>query len=83
VRNKPIRTMLEGIRNKPMVKYSGTREKAETATWEISPIYAQKIEETKRWSRDCIAKPVVAGFWQVINGSGRVVDADLRINTCG
>jgi hypothetical protein len=32
VRNKPIRTILEGIRNKLMIKYSGTREKVETAS---------------------------------------------------
>jgi hypothetical protein len=31
VRNKPIRTILDGIKDKLMVKYSGTRTKAESA----------------------------------------------------
>ena len=37
VRSKPIRTMLEGVRNKLMVKYSGTRVKAVVARWDITP----------------------------------------------
>ncbi|KAM0829400.1 hypothetical protein ACQ4PT_066876 [Festuca glaucescens] len=83
VRNKPIRTMLEGIRNKLMVKYSGTRDKAERARWEITPFYAEKLEEAKRWSRECSAKLAEEGLWQVTSGSGRVVAVDLRAKTCG
>src|SRR3954467_5800137 len=39
VRNKPIRTMLEGVRNKLMVKDSGTRVKAVASRWDITPFY--------------------------------------------
>jgi hypothetical protein len=47
VRNKPIRTMLDGIKDKLMVKYNGTRMKAETTRWEITPFYVEKLEEAK------------------------------------
>ena len=83
VRNKPIRTMLEGIRNKLMVKYSGTREKVETARWEITPFYTEKLEESKKWSRECSVKNCEIGLWQVTSRSGRVVAVDLRKHTCG
>ena len=83
VRNKPIRTMLEGIRNKLMVKYSGTREKVETARWEITPFYTEKLEESKKWSRECGVKNCEIGLWQVTSRSGRVVAVDLRKHTCG
>jgi hypothetical protein len=78
VRSKPIRTILEGIRNKLMVKYSGTRDKAEKARWEITPFYSEKLAEAKRWSRDCTAKLAEAGLWQVTSVSGRIVAVDLK-----
>ena len=56
VRGRPIRTMIEGIMNKLMVKYSGTREKVENCRWEITPFYTEKLEESKKWSRDCSVK---------------------------
>ena len=37
VRSKPIRTVLEGVRNKLILKYSGTRVKAVVARWDITP----------------------------------------------
>jgi hypothetical protein len=48
VRSKPIQTMLEGIKNKLMVKYSGTRVKADSTLWEITPFYSEKLEEAKK-----------------------------------
>jgi hypothetical protein len=48
VRNKPIRTMLDGIKDKLMVKYTRTRTKAESARWEITPYYHEKLEEAKK-----------------------------------
>jgi hypothetical protein len=52
VRNKPIRTMLDGIKDKLMVKYSAIREKEETTRWEITPFYSEKLEEAKKFSRE-------------------------------
>ena len=37
VRNKPIRTMLEGIRTKLMIKFQKIREKTETCSCHIPP----------------------------------------------
>jgi hypothetical protein len=48
--------MLDGIKDKLMVKYSGTRNKAETTRWEITPYYSEKLEEAKKYSRHCKAK---------------------------
>jgi hypothetical protein len=82
VRNKPIRTMLEGIRNKLMVKYSGTRDKAAKARWEITPFYSEKLAEARMWSRDCTAKVTEDGLWQVTSVSGRIVAVDLKKHSC-
>lgn len=82
VRNKPIRTMLEGIRDKLMVKYSGTRQKVEASRWEICPFYCEKLEESKRWSRECSAKLCEVGLWQVTSNSGRVLAVNLIKRTC-
>ena len=51
VKNKPIQTMIDGIKDKLMVKYSGTRAKIETTRWEITPFYSEKLEEAKKYSR--------------------------------
>ena len=83
VRCKPIWTMLEGIRNKLMVKYSGTRAKLQTTRWEITPFYTEKLEESKKWSRECNAKLSEVDLWQVTSRSGRIVAVDLKKNTCG
>jgi hypothetical protein len=82
VRNKPIRTMLDGIKDKLMVKYSGTRMKAETTRWEITPFYAEKLEEAKKHSRQCKAKNADVGLWQVSTSGPRVHAVDLRARTC-
>ncbi|KAK1650008.1 hypothetical protein QYE76_067813 [Lolium multiflorum] len=81
VRNKPIRTMLEGLRNKVMVKNSGTREKTERTRWEITPHYTEKLEEAKRWSRECNAKNCDVDLWQVSN-SKRNCAVNLKNHTC-
>jgi hypothetical protein len=81
VRNKPIRTMIEGIRNKLMVKYSGTRAKAEDTRWEITPHFTEKLEEAKKWSRVCTAKNCEVGLWQVTS-TRRNCAVDLRAHTC-
>jgi hypothetical protein len=83
VRNKPIRTMLDGIKDKLMVKYSGTRTKAESARWEITPYYHEKLEEAKKHSRHCKAKNADIGLWQVSTNGPGVHAVDLRARTCG
>nr|XP_020146808.2 uncharacterized protein LOC109732028 isoform X2 [Aegilops tauschii subsp. strangulata] len=60
VRGKPIKTMLEGIRTKLMVKFNTNRTKTETANWEICPTYAEMLEEAKynsRWCQSLMAGP--------------------------
>jgi hypothetical protein len=68
---------LKNRRNKFMVKYRGTRTKANTTRWEITPHYSEKLEEAKKYSRDCIAESCEVGLWKVTGGS-RVHAVDLR-----
>ena len=51
VREKPIKTMVDGIRTKLLVKFNANRTKTETAKWQICPTYAEKLEEAKHHSR--------------------------------
>ena len=51
VRNKPIRSCVDGFRTKLMVKYQAVREKTEKSKWEITPTYMEKLEESKKYSR--------------------------------
>ncbi|CAM0944733.1 unnamed protein product [Alopecurus aequalis] len=62
VRNKPIQTMIDGIKDKLMVKYSGTRQKAENTRWEITPFYSEQLEIAKKFSRECKAKNAEIGL---------------------
>ena len=73
VRNKPIQTMIDGIKDKLMVKYSQTRAKAEVTRWEITPFYSEKLEEAKKHSRECKAKNAEIGLWQVATKGTDVV----------
>ena len=83
VRNKPIRTMIDEIKDKLMVKYSKTRNKAETTRWEITPFFSEKLEEAKKFSRDCKAQNAEVGLWQVRTNGPAVHAVDLRARTCG
>ena len=83
VRNKPIRTMLDGIKDKLMMKYSKTREAAERTRWEITPHYSGKLEEAKMFSRECKARNAEIGLWQVSTSGTAVHAVDLRARTCG
>jgi len=83
VRGKPIRTMLDGIKDKLMVKYSKIRQKTKTTRWEITPFYAKKLEEAKKHSRECKAKNADIGLWQVSTKGTDVHAVDLRARTCG
>jgi hypothetical protein len=64
-----------------MVKYGGTRAKAENTTWEITPHFIEKLEDAKKWSRVCAAKKCEVGLWQV-SITRRNYAVDLRAHTC-
>nr|XP_040251478.1 uncharacterized protein LOC120968635 [Aegilops tauschii subsp. strangulata] len=49
VRNKPIRSCVDGFRTKLMVKYQAVKEKTEKSKWEITPTYMEKLEESKKY----------------------------------
>ncbi|CAM0877694.1 unnamed protein product [Alopecurus aequalis] len=83
VRNKPVQTMIDGIKDKLMVKYSATREKAAITRWEITPFYAEKLEEAKKFARHCQAKNAELGLWQVSTSGPGKHAVDLRARTCG
>ena len=66
-----------------MVKYSGTRQKVEKSRWEITPHYAEKLVEAKKFARDCKAKNAEIGLWQVSTSGPGKHAVDLRARTCG
>ena len=82
VRAKPIRTMVDGIRTKLLVKFNANRTKTETAKWQICPTYAEKLEEAKHHSRFCQSIKAGPDLFQVT--SGESTDAvNLLLHTCG
>jgi hypothetical protein len=82
VRGKPIRTMIDGIRSKLMVKYSGIRKKTASTLWEITPHYSEMLEESKKYSRHCVAKNADVGLYEVTSGV-KVYSVNLQARTCG
>ena len=64
----PIRTMVDGITNKQMLRWHRNRESGKAALWEITPHYAEKLEVEKERAKFC--KPIQAGvnLWQVTSG---------------
>uniref|UniRef100_A0ACD5UIJ1 Uncharacterized protein n=1 Tax=Avena sativa TaxID=4498 RepID=A0ACD5UIJ1_AVESA len=81
-RDKPIRTMIDSIRTKIMVRYATKREGVETVQWEITPTFAERLEWEKknsRWWQDARAKK---GLWQVTN-MGRTYEVNLDERKCG
>ncbi|XP_044454561.1 neurofilament heavy polypeptide isoform X1 [Triticum aestivum] len=82
VRAKPIRTMVDGIRTKLMVKFNANRTKAETVRWEICPTYAEKLEEAKKFARNCHALMAGPNLYQVTSGE-RTYAVNLQHRTCG
>mgnify|MGYP005813697661 CR=1 FL=1 len=69
VRNNPVRTMLEGIRTKLMIKFQKIREKTEGCRWKITPTYSEILEEGKKWAKYCEAYMAGPGIWQVTSSS--------------
>ena len=76
VRAKPIRTMVDGIRTKLMVKFNANRKKTDTVKWEICPTYAEKLEEAKKWSRNCQSLMAGPHLYQVTSGE-KTYDVNL------
>ena len=68
VRGKPIQTICEGIRTKLMVKYNEKRIGGQNARWEITPTYSEKLEESKKWARNCKAQMAGPDLYQVQSG---------------
>lgn len=81
-RDKPLVTMLDSARTKLMEKCCSKREGGQSAVWEITPHYAEKLELEKKDSRYC--RPVHAGIgiWQMSCGEC-TYDVNLDIRHCG
>jgi hypothetical protein len=84
VRKKPIRTMIEGIKNKMMTRNHEKRVGAATAGWEITPHFTEMLELSKKYSRFCTPRIADIGLWQVTNRKGDATHAvNLEARTCG
>ncbi|CAM0877022.1 unnamed protein product [Alopecurus aequalis] len=81
VRNKPIVTMLVGIYDKLMDRFNGKREGGQTARWEITPFYAEKLELMKKYERGCTPRRSDLGLWQVKSGAN-THEVNLDKATC-
>lgn len=82
VKDKPIVTMIDGIRTNLMARFEAKRMGIQKAKWEIIPTYAEKLEWEKKNANNC--RPVCAakGLWQITSGvRTHVVNLDAR--TCG
>ncbi|XP_040252179.1 uncharacterized protein [Aegilops tauschii subsp. strangulata] len=76
VRNKPIVTMINGIKDKFLVMFHQKREGGKCARWEIAPTYAAKLEMNKKYERDCKALIAGQGLFQVTS-----VDKTYAVDT--
>ena len=74
--------MVDGIRTKLMVKFNANRTKVDTVKWEICPTYAEKLEEAKKWSRNCQSLMAGPHLYQVTSGE-KTYAVNLQENTCG
>jgi hypothetical protein len=84
VRKKPIRTMIEGIKNKLMTRMHEKRECGAKALWEITPHFTEVLEMAKKHSRFCTPRIADIGLWQVTNAKGDATYAvNLEAKTCG
>ena len=82
VRGKPIKTMVDGIRTKLLVKFNANRTKTETAKWQICPTYAEKLEEAKHHARYCQSIKAGPDLYQVSSGESTYA-VNLQVHTCG
>ena len=82
IRGKPIKTMLEGVRSKLMVKFNEKRIGGEIARWTITPTYSEKLAESKEWARNCKALMAGPDLYQVNSGE-KSYAVNLKDWTCG
>ena len=82
VRNKPIVTMINGIKDKFLVRFHQKREGGKCARWEIAPTYAERLEMNKKYARDCKALIAGQGLFQVTSGD-KTYGVDTNLQTCG
>ncbi|KAM3410369.1 hypothetical protein ACQJBY_002527 [Aegilops geniculata] len=82
VRGKPIKTMVDGIRTKLLVKFNANRTKTETTKWQICPTYAEKLEEAKHHARYCQSIKAGPDLYQVSSGESTYA-VNLQVHTCG
>ena len=82
VRGKPIKSMIDGIMTKLMVRFNGNRTKTEVAKWDICPTYAELLEEAKKNSRNCQALMAGPNIYQVTSNE-RTYSVNLQHRTCG
>ncbi|XP_020200570.1 uncharacterized protein [Aegilops tauschii subsp. strangulata] len=82
VRNKPIVTMINGIKDKFLVRCQQKREGGLVSRWEIAPTYAEKLEMNKRYARDCKSLIAGPGLFQVSSGD-KTYSVDTNLQTCG
>jgi hypothetical protein len=64
--------MFEGIRDKIIIKH-GTKRMG--ARWLATPTFTERLEESKKWSRPCIAKKTADDLFQVSMSEDRIYAA--------
>jgi hypothetical protein len=80
-RDKTIQTMMECIRARLMIRTHNKRDGAMDANWEITPIWAEKLELEKSSARYCISLQAGIALWQV-TCNDRTYTVDLEKRTC-
>jgi hypothetical protein len=80
-RDKPIQTMMECIRARLMTRTHNKRDGTMDANWEITPIWAEKLELEKNSARYCISLQAGIALWQV-TCNDRTYTVDLEKRTC-
>jgi hypothetical protein len=80
-RDKPIQTMMECIRARLMTRTHNKRDGTMDANWEITPIWAEKLELEKSSARYCISLQAGIALWQV-TCNDRTYTVDLEKRTC-
>lgn len=84
VREKQIRAMLIGIKNKMMTRNHEKRVGVGRAGWVITPHFTEKLELAKKYSKECTPRIAGTHIWEVTNGKGDQTHAvNLEARTCG
>jgi hypothetical protein len=73
VRKKPIRKMIEGIKNKHMIRHHDKRVGVTRARWEITPHFTEMLELSKKYSRFFTLRISDVYLGQVTNRKGDAI----------